>query len=185
MVDMSNLGEFIKQKRTEKNISSRELARRSGVSQPYISQLENNKVINPTNDILRKLAIGLGISYNDLLKKTYLLSNNNFGELVREIRLSKRLSLKDLAEKSGLSCPYLSRIENGKRKPSANTIKKLADALDVKYLYLLNEAGLLSEEDIVDGENELLKENIRLNEENRKLREVIKNMQNFISDSFD
>lgn len=114
MEDMSNLGEFIKQKRTEKNISTRELARRSGVSQPYISQLENNKDISPTNDMLKKLAKGLGISYIELLQK----------------------------------------------------------------------AGIL-EEDIADGENELLKENIRLNEENRKLREVIKNMQNLISDSFD
>lgn len=114
-----------------------------------------------------------------------MVDMSNFGEFIKEIRFRKKLSLKDVSEKCGISHPYLSQIENGKKNtPKPAMIAKLAKGLGVPYILLLKKAGIL-EEDIVDGENELLKENIRLNEENRKLREVIKNVQNLISDSFD
>lgn len=61
-------GEFIKQIRKEKGISARELARMSGVSQPYLSQIENNnRVQNPTVEIIQKLAKGLGVSNIELM----------------------------------------------------------------------------------------------------------------------
>jgi|SRR5690625_1262756 len=114
-----------------------------------------------------------------------MVGMSNFGECIKEIRLSKKLTLRDVSEKCGISHPYLSQIENGKKNtPKPAMIAKLAKGLDVPYIVLLQKAGIL-EEDIADGENELFKENIRLNEENRKLREVIKNIQNLISNSFD
>lgn len=113
-----------------------------------------------------------------------MVGMSKFGEYLRRIRKLKGLTLTKLEELSGVSNSYLSQVENGQFKPSVEILKKLAKVLDVPYIELLQKAGVL-EEDIVDGENELLKENIRLNEENRKLREVIKNMQNLISDSFD
>lgn len=68
------IGEFIKIKRKEKGISARELARRTGVSQPYLSQLETGKNNNPTSDMLRKIANGLGISYIELINEAGLVS---------------------------------------------------------------------------------------------------------------
>jgi len=50
------IGDFIKEKRKDKGISARELARRSGVSQPYLSQLENGKNDKPSPNILNKIA---------------------------------------------------------------------------------------------------------------------------------
>lgn len=58
---------MIKKIRNKKDISARELARRSGVSQGYLSQLETGKNNNPTNEVLRKIATGLGISYTELM----------------------------------------------------------------------------------------------------------------------
>lgn len=92
---------------------------------------------------------------------------NNFGEFVRELRKSKRLTLVQLAEKTGLSQPYLSQIENNKRgMPSQEIIENLSKALEVDYLTLLKEAGYLRvvktgyyEEfkDILEEEKELVR----------------------------
>jgi|SRR3954447_9988740 transcriptional regulator with XRE-family HTH domain len=64
---MLGLGEYIKGKRKEKGLSAQELSRRSGISQAYLSQLENDKNDKPSPDILNKLANGLGIPNGDLL----------------------------------------------------------------------------------------------------------------------
>lgn len=61
-----NLGEFIKNKRYKKDISGRELSRRSGISQAYLSQIETGKNENPTRYILSKLSKGLGVSYSEI-----------------------------------------------------------------------------------------------------------------------
>ena len=61
------LGNFIKKLRQEKGISGRELARRSEISQAYLSQLETGQNENPTPQILKKLANGLGITSYDLM----------------------------------------------------------------------------------------------------------------------
>lgn len=63
-----NIGEIIKQLRHDKNISARELARRSDISQGYLSQLETGKNNNPTNEMLIKIANGLGVPYIRLLR---------------------------------------------------------------------------------------------------------------------
>lgn len=65
-------GEYIKRLRRDKGISLRELARRTGVSQPYLSQLETGKYKNPSPEKLGELSKGLGISYAELMLNTYL-----------------------------------------------------------------------------------------------------------------
>lgn len=62
-----NIGEKIKELRKERNMSARELARRSGISQGYLSQLETGKNSNPTNEVLNKIAKGLNIPNGTLL----------------------------------------------------------------------------------------------------------------------
>ncbi len=52
------------------------------------------------------------------------------GSAIRERRLSKLLTLIDLAHKAGLSQPFLSQVENGHARPSLISLHRIADALD-------------------------------------------------------
>ena len=54
-----------------------------------------------------------------------------FGKVLREIRLKKKMSQGDIAEKLGVHRSYISGLERGKRNPSLLTIKKMAEALSV------------------------------------------------------
>lgn len=58
---METFGSLLRKKREEKNLSIRQLAKITGVSPAYISQLENNYRNNPTPRVLRALCAGLGI----------------------------------------------------------------------------------------------------------------------------
>ena len=62
-----------------------------------------------------------------------------FGKSLKSRRLSSNLSQEHLGLKSGLSRPYISELEMGKKDPSLFTIFKLADALKVKPSFFINE----------------------------------------------
>lgn len=62
---------------------------------------------------------------------------NKFADRLREARDLKKLSQGDLAEKSGLQPSAISHFETGKRAPSFDNLKRLADALAVSVDYLL------------------------------------------------
>ena len=65
------------------------------------------------------------------------------GGFIRNRRKQANLSLRQLAEKTRLSNPYLSQIERGLHQPSMRVIKLIADALNVSAETLLTQAGLL------------------------------------------
>lgn len=65
------------------------------------------------------------------------------GGFIRNRRQQANLSLRQLAEKTRLSNPYLSQIERGLHQPSMRVIKLIADALNVSAETLLTQAGLL------------------------------------------
>jgi len=67
----------------------------------------------------------------------------NLGEYLREQRTSAKLSLRQLAEQTGVSNPYLSQIERGLRRPSAEVLQALAKALRVSAETLYVRAGIL------------------------------------------
>jgi transcriptional regulator with XRE-family HTH domain len=62
-----------------------------------------------------------------------------FGKTLKSIRCSSNLSQEQLGLKSGLSRPYISELEMGKKDPSLFTIFKLSDALKVKPSFFINE----------------------------------------------
>jgi transcriptional regulator with XRE-family HTH domain len=62
-----------------------------------------------------------------------------FGKTLKSRRLSSNLSQEQLGLKSGLSRPYISELEMGKKDPSLFTIFKLADALKVNPSFFINE----------------------------------------------
>ena len=61
-----------------------------------------------------------------------------FGD-IRRIRRSKGITLKQMAQKTGISLNYLSQIERGKTNPSIGLIKKITNALGVPFMGLGNE----------------------------------------------
>jgi transcriptional regulator with XRE-family HTH domain len=65
------------------------------------------------------------------------------GNFIRSQRKLANLSLRQLAELTSLSNPYLSQIERGLHQPSVRVLRLLADALNVSAETLLAEAGLL------------------------------------------
>jgi transcriptional regulator with XRE-family HTH domain len=79
----------------------------------------------------------------------------SLGDYLKEQRINARLSLRQLAEQAGVSNPYLSQIERGVRKPSAEVLAQIAKALRISAESLYVRAGILSPEDGVGGSVEL------------------------------
>jgi transcriptional regulator with XRE-family HTH domain len=80
------------------------------------------------------------------------------GEFIREQRSTARLSLRRLSEQAGISNPYLSQIERGLRKPSAEILQQIAKALRISAETLYVRAGILEERDLEDLEGEILRD---------------------------
>ncbi len=74
------------------------------------------------------------------------------GDFIRRQRKLANLSLRQLAEKTRLSNPYLSQIERGLHQPSMRVIKVISEALNVSAETLLTHAGLLHHGERSDGE---------------------------------
>jgi len=69
----------------------------------------------------------------------------DLGEFIREQRHIGHLSLRKLSELAGVSNPYLSQIERGLRKPSAEILQQIARALEISSETLYVRAGILEE----------------------------------------
>jgi transcriptional regulator with XRE-family HTH domain len=72
---------------------------------------------------------------------------NELGSFIREQRSSARLSLRRLSELAGISNPYLSQIERGLRRPSAEILQQIAKALRISAETLYIQAGILEKPD--------------------------------------
>lgn len=72
-------------------------------------------------------------------------TRESLGEFLADQRRNAQLSLRQLADLAGVSNPYLSQIERGLRKPSADVLKQLAGALRISSEALYVRAGLLDE----------------------------------------
>jgi transcriptional regulator with XRE-family HTH domain len=67
----------------------------------------------------------------------------DLGSFIREQRSTARLSLRRLSELAGISNPYLSQIERGLRRPSAEILQQIAKALRISAETLYVQAGIL------------------------------------------
>ncbi len=136
-----DFGQYVRKKRKDKGLSLREAAKRSHMSHPYLSQLENSVNKKPSPDIIRKISTGLNISYVELLEAAgYLTEENNltkkFGDYIKELRQKSGKTLQQVSEKSGLSVEYLANAEDNKElEPSKNELQKLGEALGIHDLY--------------------------------------------------
>ena len=73
------------------------------------------------------------------------LNVGSLGEYIREQRRHAQYSLRQLADAAGVSNPYLSQIERGLRKPSAEILQQIAKALRISAETLYVQAGILDE----------------------------------------
>lgn len=71
----------------------------------------------------------------------------SLGGYLREQRVTAGVSLRQLAEQAGVSNPYLSQIERGLRRPSAEVLQQLAKALRISAESLYVQAGILNPDD--------------------------------------
>ena len=83
---------------------------------------------------------------------------HDLGEFIRDQRLSSRLSLRRLSDLAGISNPYLSQIERGLRKPSAEILQHIAKALRIQAETLYVRAGILEEREPDDLVGSILRQ---------------------------
>jgi transcriptional regulator with XRE-family HTH domain len=83
---------------------------------------------------------------------------HELGGFIRDQRRMARLSLRKLSEQAGISNPYLSQIERGLRKPSAEILQAIARALRISAETLYVRAGILEAR---DGDSDLVTEILR------------------------
>ncbi|MBV8933353.1 MAG: helix-turn-helix transcriptional regulator [Kutzneria sp.] len=69
----------------------------------------------------------------------------DIGDYIRQQRAVARMSLRQLATRAGVSNPYLSQIERGLRKPSAEILQQIAKGLRISAEALYVQAGILQE----------------------------------------
>jgi transcriptional regulator with XRE-family HTH domain len=69
--------------------------------------------------------------------------SSQVGEFIREQRNAARVSLRELARTAGVSNPYLSQVERGLRKPSAEILASIARGLKISAESLYEQAGIL------------------------------------------
>src|SRR5438094_2987581 len=72
------------------------------------------------------------------------------GSYIRNQRESARLSLSKLSALAGVSIPYLSQVERGLRRPSADILQAIAKALRISASTLYVQAGILEDQPVAD-----------------------------------
>jgi len=72
---------------------------------------------------------------------------SDIGSFIRTQRENAQVSVRQLAERAGVSNPYLSQVERGLRKPSADVLNQIAKALRVSAEVLYVQAGMLEPSD--------------------------------------
>jgi transcriptional regulator with XRE-family HTH domain len=73
------------------------------------------------------------------------LDVRHLGDFIREQRETAKISLRELAKSAGVSNPYLSQIERGLRKPSAEILQQIAKGLRISAEVLYVQAGILDQ----------------------------------------
>lgn len=93
---------------------------------------------------------------------------HDLGQFIREQRSVAQMSLRRLSELAGVSNPYLSQIERGLRRPSAEILQQIARALEISSETLYVRAGILDEPDETPDLVAMIKRDPYLREEQKK-----------------
>jgi transcriptional regulator with XRE-family HTH domain len=103
---------------------------------------------------------------------------HDLGAFIRDQRRSARLSLRNLSDLAGISNPYLSQIERGLRKPSADILQQIAKALRISAETLYVRAGILEQRDTDPDLEQAIARDLTLTERQKQaLLEVYRSFQ--------
>jgi transcriptional regulator with XRE-family HTH domain len=94
---------------------------------------------------------------------------NSIGEYIREQREQAKISMRQLAQSAGVSNPYLSQIERGLRKPSADILQQLAKGLRISAEALYVQAGILEDRPADSGVRSALLTDPELSERQKQV----------------
>jgi transcriptional regulator with XRE-family HTH domain len=94
---------------------------------------------------------------------------NSIGEYIREQREQARISVRQLAQAAGVSNPYLSQIERGLRKPSADILQQIAKGLRISAEALYVQAGILEDRQADSGVRSALLADPQLSERQKQV----------------
>lgn len=131
-VDMT-FGEYVKRLRSEKQLSQRDLAEKSGVSNAEISRLESGERKKPSPNVIKAIAPPLGISYEDLMVKAgyieHVINHDNFDEHVFEevdgTYVDTYRKAKRIAERDDELISILDRAVDKSSPEDISTMKKI------------------------------------------------------------
>jgi len=93
----------------------------------------------------------------------------SIGDYIREQREQARISMRQLAQSAGVSNPYLSQIERGLRKPSADILQQIAKGLRISAEALYVQAGILDDRPADSGVRSALLADPELSERQKQV----------------
>lgn len=137
---MKNFGEKLRELREERNLSQKELGdKMGGITQQTIAQYEKKETVpkfETVSKIANALEINPNIFYSDF-SQSVADDSEEIGERIKELRKSKKVSQKELAQKTGLSIGSIQGYEQGRYNPKLEAIVKITGALgvDLKVFY--------------------------------------------------
>ena len=94
---------------------------------------------------------------------------NSIGDYIRQQREQAKISLRQLAEQAGVSNPYLSQVERGLRKPSADILQQIAKGLRISAEALYVQAGILEDRPADSGVRSALLADPELSERQKQV----------------
>jgi transcriptional regulator with XRE-family HTH domain len=97
------------------------------------------------------------------------VSKNSIGDYIREQREQAKISLRQLSQAAGVSNPYLSQIERGLRKPSAEILQQVAKGLRISAEALYVQAGILEDQPADSGVRSALLADSALSERQKQV----------------
>jgi transcriptional regulator with XRE-family HTH domain len=103
------------------------------------------------------------------------------GAFIRDQRQLGRISLRKLSEMAGISNPYLSQIERGLRKPSADILQQIAKALRISAETLYIRAGILEEREGEETVTMAILNDGQINEEQKQA--LLRIYQSFVAEA--
>lgn len=127
-----NFAHTLKAIMDERGITATEISNASGVGKPYLSQLLNGKMNDPTWSKACAIIDALGMSLDDFRHEGKKDSAKNFAATLCGVMKEKGLTASDLVESTGFTKQYISALLNGKMKsPTLDRAIVIVHALDM------------------------------------------------------
>ncbi|MDX6745008.1 helix-turn-helix transcriptional regulator [Actinocorallia sp. A-T 12471] len=93
----------------------------------------------------------------------------SIGEYIREQRQRAKISMRQLAQQAGVSNPYLSQVERGLRKPSAEILQQIAKGLRISAEALYVQAGILEDREADSDVQTAIRADLALSERQKQV----------------